>query len=654
MILFVRPARLLAALLALTPLAANGTAAAQDTGDAGRLSLDSLLAVPVHAAARYAQALDDAPAAVTVVTADEIAAHGYRTLADLLGGVAGFYTSYDRNYSYVGVRGFSRPGDYNNRLLVMLNGRPVNEGIYGAVLVGTELGIDLSALDRVEIVRGPVSALYGTSAMLAAVNLITRSGAGVTPTVRVETGEDGTLGGSLRAGTRLGADGSAFVSAYGGRTDGGDLYFREFDDGAAGGGVAHGRDWERYAGAFASLRSGGLSVQGRLSTRSKGVPTGAWHTAFDDARFETTDQWFLLAAEYTRALRPNLQLSAGAAWDEYRYRGAYPNPDGLFEDANQGRRLSAEARALWDPAPGVRVTAGASVAENPRVEYDTWWEGEVDRTESRPFRATSLYLQNELQLAPWLSVTAGARLDDETFTPAQVTPRLAAVVRAHTGTTFKLLYGEAFRSPAMYEMIADGGTFKPSPALRPEAIRAFELVGEQRLGIASLRVSLFDDRFTGLIDPVLDPADGQYQYRNLGSADTRGAEAELTAALGGWLLRASAAATSGHDHETDAALSNAPARTARLAVTGPLGRGLSLGARLRAESGRLTLAGARTAPFAVADVNLSARLAPRLRGSLLAQNLLDASYATPGGVEHLQDAIAQDGRKLTLRLEYTW
>lgn len=623
---------------------------AQDAGEAARMSLDSLLAVTVHAAARYAQDMSDAPAAVTVVTADEITAHGYRTLAELLDAVAGFYISYDRNYTYVGVRGFSRPGDYNNRLLVMLNGRPMNEQIYGAVQVGTDLGIDLSALDRVEIVRGPVSALYGTSAMLAAVNLITRVES--RSVVRAEAGSDGLRRASARAGLRLGDRGSAFVSAYGGRVEGTDLYFREFDDGAPGGGIAHGRDWDRYAGAFASAQVSGLSVQARLATRTKGVPTGAWSTTFDDGRFETTDRWLLLAAEYTRQVRSNLQLTAGAGVDGYHYRGTYPGDGGLYEDANEGRRISAEARALWDPWPALRMTVGATLADNPQVEYRSWWSGEANPTVSRPFRSGSLYLQHELQVVSWLSLTAGARMDDETFTPARVTPRLAAVVRPSGGTVLKALYGRAFRSPAMYEITASAA-FRPNPDLRPERIRAYELVAEQRLRWASLRVSLFDDSFSGLIDPVLDPVDSVYAYTNHGTARTRGAEAELTASRGGWLLRAagSAQASRGPD---DTRLTNSPAWLGRLAITGPLGHGISVGGRLRAESGRLTLAGRRTAPFAMADLNLAARLGRSLRASLLTRNLLDARYAYPGGVEHLQDAISQDGRKLDLRLEYTW
>jgi vitamin B12 transporter len=235
---------------------------------------------------------------------------------------------------------------------------------------------------------------------------------------------------------------------------------------------------------------------------------------------------------------------------------------------------------------------------------------------------------------------------------------VAAVLRTPVGTVFKALYGQAFRSPALYEVTAGESSLNPGPELRPEQIRAFELVAEQRLRSVSLRVSLFNEHFTGLIEPAADPVDTIFSYTNLGRLRTRGVEAELTAARGGWLLRAGAAALSARDEgggdDPPAELTNAPAYSLRAALNGPLAPHLSIGTRVSAESGRLTLAGARTSPFAVADLSLTLRPRDRLRMSLLTTNLLDAAYFHPGRVEHRQDRIRQDGRKLDLRVEYVW
>ncbi|MBI4738504.1 TonB-dependent receptor, partial [Candidatus Woesearchaeota archaeon] len=81
------------------------------------LSIEELLNVEVYSASKFVQKTTEAPASVSIVTAAEIKSYDYRTLADILRSLRGFYITYDRNYHHAGVRGFNRPGDYNTRIL---------------------------------------------------------------------------------------------------------------------------------------------------------------------------------------------------------------------------------------------------------------------------------------------------------------------------------------------------------------------------------------------------------------------------------------------------------------------------------------------------------------------------------------------------------
>src|SRR5260221_5164376 len=154
----------------------------------------------VFGASERLQPVTEAPASVSFITADEIARYGYRTLADILRGVRGMYVSDDRNFSLVGTRGFATPGDYTSRILLLVNGHRVNDNVLGQAEIGAEFGLDPSMFERVEIIRGPASALYGDSAFFAVVNVITKTGAALSgSSVSVESGsyETGVVRGSV-------------------------------------------------------------------------------------------------------------------------------------------------------------------------------------------------------------------------------------------------------------------------------------------------------------------------------------------------------------------------------------------------------------------------------------------------------------------------
>lgn len=138
------------------------------------ITLEDLLNTKIDTAAKYEQTVMEAAASVAIITSEDIDRFGWLTLSEALYSLQGFFISNDRNYEYSGVRGFGRPTDYNNRVLVQINGRSINENVYGSTPVGTDLSLDLNSVQRIEVVFGPGSALYGTGAMFAVVNVITK------------------------------------------------------------------------------------------------------------------------------------------------------------------------------------------------------------------------------------------------------------------------------------------------------------------------------------------------------------------------------------------------------------------------------------------------------------------------------------------------
>src|SRR3984885_8456067 len=166
------------------------------------MSLEELMRLDagrVFGASERLQPVTEAPASVSFITAEDIARYGYRTLADILRGVRGMYVTDDRNFSYLGTRGFGNPGDYNSRVLLLVNGHRVNDNVYGQAEIGAEFGIDPAMFERVEIIRGPASSLYGNSAFFAVVNVITKSGAALGGAPLPVEG--GTLGTQLPRGS---------------------------------------------------------------------------------------------------------------------------------------------------------------------------------------------------------------------------------------------------------------------------------------------------------------------------------------------------------------------------------------------------------------------------------------------------------------------
>ena len=120
-------------------LLATTSLLAQQIKDLSEASLEELSNITVYTASRHVQKATEAPSSVTVVTRDEIQKYGYRTLADILRSVRGFDITYDRNYTYAGVRGVNRPETYNSRVLLLIDGLRTNNNVYEQAIAGNRV-----------------------------------------------------------------------------------------------------------------------------------------------------------------------------------------------------------------------------------------------------------------------------------------------------------------------------------------------------------------------------------------------------------------------------------------------------------------------------------------------------------------------------------
>jgi iron complex outermembrane receptor protein len=621
----------------------------------------------VIAAARYKQMLGEAPASVTIVTAREIQQYGWRTLADVFRSVRGFYVSDDRNYSYLGARGFSRPGDFNIRILALLNGHTLNDDIYQAFLLGRESGVDLDLVDRIEIVRGPGSALYGTSAFFAVVNIITKKGVDIAGLrTSVEVGSFNTNKGLLTYGQRYqnGLDLLIHVSYT--RSSGQTLFFSEYDDGdpAHNSGFAENSDGESIYSLFGKLHYKDLRLQGIVFDRGKEIPTASYSSVFNDGREETFDGRYFIEMEYAPQLTQNLGLLIRAYDDWYRYKATYPidNPPlTLNKDYTPGRWYGSELRADWKAFEQNRLIAGIE-AQNHHVLLKNYDEDPflsyVDKRER--FQVYSFYLQDEIRLLDNLALTAGIRYDTYQNYLAKdkqhATPRAALVYEPLQGSRIKLLYGQAFRVPNSYELLYCGVNFVCNTNLKSEIINTYEGVFEQTLG-SHLKgsVSLYRYDIRNLIN-LADLGGGQLGFENLDKVRGAGTETELRAKWVGIEGYLNYMYQVTKNRKTQEKLSNSPYHLAKAGLVFPLtSEAATLGIEGQHVGNRKTVqAGQTVHAYFVVNLNLVLHhLYKNLDVQASIYNLFDTGFEDPASEEHAPILrIPQNRRNFNVKVTY--
>jgi len=480
-----------------------------------KLELTLVQSEAVEAASRSKEAVEDAPASVSLISGLELRAMRYPTLAEALRGVRGVYLSDDRGYEALGFRGFSRPGAYGNRVLITLDGVPLNDDWLWSSYVGNDLRTDLEDIDRIEIVRGPGSVLYGTSAFSGVVNLVTR--AQDVPTSRevgVSVSDAGASRARARVTQRLGEQGGVWLSLAGGQSRGRDFFFPEYvaDGPPEVAGHARNVDGARYGTATGRAWWKFLSLAWSLNHHDKHLPTGQFNTLLGDQRTHQADTRGFVEAKAEPKLNRFITSITRLHANIYKYRGYFARnvaEGGLEWNRYDSFWAGLEQRFVANPIPSVTASLGGEVQTHPSARQRSGTELDGESSDEKNFVLGAVYGALDVRPNDKLKLSAGGRFDyysgelasdgSGRVASRSFNPRLALIARPYPGGNLKIIAGKAFKAPSVYEysFVAVGQISNPN--LQPENAYSAEIELSHRIGRAVITGAIFSNYVSNLI-----------------------------------------------------------------------------------------------------------------------------------------------------------
>jgi len=627
--------------------------------------------------------LRKAPAIATIITADEIRNMGARSLVDVLKMVPGIGISTNAwGVNMVEVRGIRTA--MNDKILVMIDGHSLNRNNNGSALYQLADTLPVENIKQVEVVRGPGSALYGSSAFVATINVISRDADEIDGLeTKVGGGSFDTFQGNLVGATTYGDKLAASGSFDYFRTNGPKLHVESdalrSTPFSMAPGTAH-LDAEQ-TDAFLKVIYGDLSFRGHYLTSRKGYYIGMGNALTDDSYSDKENYWGELA--YDLRLSDTLTSRIKLSYDHFSqdprvkilpngYKGGFPQ--GMIGNPQvKDRTFGTEIQVDWIHFKGNRLIVGLAYEDmqqyyvkqmanfNPLTYADIGPFQEVanwNKETSRQIWAT--YLQYEWQLLERLNLTAGGRYDHYSDFGGTINPRAALVWNLLDEMDLKLLYGRAFRAPSFQELYdINNPVVLGNPALKPERIETWEAGATYRLSRAlNIDLNYFHSAIDNLINK--DNSTTPALERNIGRAVTQGVEFGLNGSAFTTLQwRATYTWQDPRDDVTGRRLADVPSHRATATLNYPLTRYLNLHGDLRWTGPRPRATGdtrAEMPDYTTVDMALTAHdFLDGLEIQVAVHNLFDKRYSDPdtsGAAQKIPGDFPREGISVKANLLY--
>jgi outer membrane receptor for ferrienterochelin and colicins len=495
-------------------------------------------------AGRHAQSFEEIPVSISTLSGAEIEARGIETLENALRKISGVNITEDQ-VNIRGSSGYSRA--LGSRVLLLVDGASVLAGDAGEIKFDV---VPMYAVERIEVVKGAGSALYGSSALGGVINIITREPRSRETRVRLSSGfwddpyhsEWKWWGSSPRYRNAIDIQhGDAkgpfsYLVSAGVRND---QSYRQNDDFLRW--TLNGRGWYR----FSADRN--LSVAFNHSSNDR----GNWvywrdlrHALQPPVTADVTERITSHKSQATAVYRQTHGTDFASTFRLNAYRTSFETSsdtsDFRFRPSDKTQSTAWFTGLEWQGTGALSrsnlLTFGIDV-NHTIVDSRTYGR--------RRGWAGALYVQDEISLDSDWHLSAGARFDltaiDTLDRDMQLNPRLGITHTPWEHGVLRASYGWGFRSPSIAERYATasaGGLMtKPNPDLKSERSTSYEFGFKQNLPYAlSLDAAIFWNDYDNLVEPMIDPADGRILFRNITRARIQGYELSLEGRpLGDWL-----------------------------------------------------------------------------------------------------------------------
>jgi outer membrane receptor protein involved in Fe transport len=486
-----------------------------ETADLASMDLEQLMNLKVTTASLFSDTLSQAPSIMSVVTSDELRRFGGLTLGEILDRVPGLTQSsqYFTDRSLIAADG-DQTKTSGAHILFLINGRPTREVMEGGIISDLLESFPVEILERIEIIRGPGSVLYGSNAFSAVVNLITRKAEGNQASVKGMGGANGAMAASGHFTYKRGDFSMVGASQIHEAPDWNLVYLVPPP-------LQHNPDAppeppfhdtylvDRGTGDYVGMNYKGLSF---MSAFTEWQSTAFVQGAVGETR-QTRD---FADLGYEHKVRDNWDMNFNGTYTRTTFMTfAYPYTD------RDSKEFVAEWTNLITLTSKDRLTAGILFSRISGTEVASIDHSAEDAGGNRP--AGGFYAQLDHQLLSTVKLVGGFQSNKFAGIPFSTVPRGGVIWSPSHTVSIKALYGEAFRPPSLDETSLNIPDIHGNSNLRPELVESFDLGVDLQFSHLQLGANYFHNH---QIHSIITVGEAPIHYENLGGVVFNGVVGE--------------------------------------------------------------------------------------------------------------------------------